>query len=347
VTEVEPVRALEAVMDGYRVMPMKEAAKEGDLFVTVTGDINVVDEPHLKAMKSGAILANSGHFNDEINLSALDGMAESVRTIRTSLEEYRLHDGRKLFVLGEGRLVNLAAAEGHPAAVMDMSFANQALSAEYLVTHARELQPRVYPVPDDIDREIARLKFAAMQITTDTYVEMRDVIRDTIEQAGYDHPGFGFDAETCGVIVSIQKQSPDIAQGVDTGGAGDQGMMFGFACDETPELMPMPIQLAHQLARQLARVRKDKTLPYLGPDGKTQVTIEYVDGRPMRVDTVVLSAQHTEDVDLTRIREDLQELVLEQVVPAKMLDQRSTIHVNPTGRFVLGGPRADAGVTGR
>ncbi|MDQ6885643.1 MAG: adenosylhomocysteinase, partial [Candidatus Dormibacteraeota bacterium] len=176
VTEVEPVRALEAVMDGYRVMPMKDAAKEGDLFVTVTGDINVVDEPHLNAMKSGAILANSGHFNDEINLSALDGMAESVRTIRTSLEEYRLRDGRKLFVLGEGRLVNLAAAEGHPAAVMDMSFANQALSAEYLVTHAHELQPKVYPVPDDIDREIARLKLAAMHIDIDSL---------TAEQAEY------------------------------------------------------------------------------------------------------------------------------------------------------------------
>src|SRR6266568_1301045 len=176
VTEVEPVRALEAVMEGYRVMPMKEAAKEGDLFVTVTGDINVVDEPHLKAMKSGAILANSGHFNDEINLSALDGMAESVRTSRSSLEEYRLHDGRKLFVLGEGRLVNLAAAEGHPAAVMDMSFANQALSAEYLVSHARELPPNVYPVPDEIDREIARLKLAAMHIAIDSL---------TAEQAQY------------------------------------------------------------------------------------------------------------------------------------------------------------------
>jgi adenosylhomocysteinase len=176
VTEVEPVRALEAVMDGYRVMPMKDAAREGDIFVTVTGDINVVDEPHLKAMKSGAILANSGHFNDEINLSALDGMAESVRTIRTSLEEYRLRDGRKLFVLGEGRLVNLAAAEGHPAAVMDMSFANQALSAEYLVSHASELQPKVYPVPDDIDREIARLKLAAMHIAIDSL---------TAEQAQY------------------------------------------------------------------------------------------------------------------------------------------------------------------
>ena len=168
VTEVEPVRALEAVMDGYRVMPMAEAAKEGDLFVTVTGDINVIDEPALKAMKSGAILANSGHFNDEINLAALDGMAQSVRNVRSSVEEYRLRDGRTLFVLAEGRLVNLAAADGHPAAVMDMSFANQALSAEYMVAHARELQPRVYPVPDEIDREIARLKLAAMQVRIDS-----------------------------------------------------------------------------------------------------------------------------------------------------------------------------------
>src|SRR5919197_3483613 len=135
VTEVDPVRALEAVMDGYRVMPLREAAREGDIFVTVTGDINVVDETHLRAMKSGAILANSGHFNDEINLSVLDDMAESVRTVRPSLEEYRLRDGRSLFVLAEGRLVNLAAAEGHPAAVMDMSFANQALSVEYLAAH--------------------------------------------------------------------------------------------------------------------------------------------------------------------------------------------------------------------
>jgi adenosylhomocysteinase len=168
VTEVDPVRALEAVMDGYRVMPIAEAAKEGDIFVTVTGDINVIDEPQLKAMKSGAVLANSGHFNDEINLSVLDNMAESVRTVRTSVEEYRLRDGRRLFVLAEGRLVNLAAADGHPAAVMDMSFANQALSAEYMAAHARELQPRVYPVPDEIDREIARLKLAAMRVSIDT-----------------------------------------------------------------------------------------------------------------------------------------------------------------------------------
>jgi S-adenosylmethionine synthetase len=191
------------------------------------------------------------------------------------------------------------------------------------------------------------LAFVIGEITTKTYVEMRDIIRETIGAAGYDRPGWGFDADTVGVIVSIDKQSPDIAQGVDTGGAGDQGMMFGFACDETPELMPMPIQLAHNLARQLARVRKQGTLPYLGPDGKTQVTIQYVDGRPLRIDTVVLSAQHTEETNLGQMREDLRETVLDVVVPATMIDRNTTIHVNPTGRFVLGGPRADAGVTGR
>jgi S-adenosylmethionine synthetase len=191
------------------------------------------------------------------------------------------------------------------------------------------------------------LAFVIGEITTDTYVEMRDIIRQTIEEAGYDRPGFGFDADTCGVIVSIDRQSPDIAQGVDSGGAGDQGMMFGFACDETPELMPAPIQLAHQLARQLARVRKQETVPYLGPDGKTQVTIQYQNGRPVRVDTIVVSAQHREDASLDRIRDDIRETVIDPVVPAAMIDRNTVIHVNPTGRFVLGGPRADAGVTGR
>ena len=168
VTEVDAVKALEAVMDGYRVMPIAEAAREGDIFVTVTGDINVIDEAPLQAMKSGAILANSGHFNDEINLHLLDGMAQDVRTVRGSVEEYHLRDGRRLFVLAEGRLVNLAAAEGHPAAVMDMSFANQALALEHLVRHAGELEPRVYPVPEVLDREIARLKLTAMGIRIDT-----------------------------------------------------------------------------------------------------------------------------------------------------------------------------------
>ena len=174
VTEVDAVKALEAVMDGYRVMPIAEAAKEGDIFVTVTGDINVIDEAPLQAMKSGAILANSGHFNDEINLQVLDGMAQDVRSVRGSVEEYHLRDGRRLFVLAEGRLVNLAAAEGHPAAVMDMSFANQALALEHLVRHAGELDPRVYPVPEVLDREIARLKLTAMGIRIDTLTAEQD-----------------------------------------------------------------------------------------------------------------------------------------------------------------------------
>ncbi|HYY46574.1 MAG TPA: methionine adenosyltransferase [Candidatus Angelobacter sp.] len=191
------------------------------------------------------------------------------------------------------------------------------------------------------------LAFVIGEITTECYVEMRDIIRETIHSAGYDKEEWGFDARTVGVVVSIDKQSPDIAQGVDSGGAGDQGMMFGYACDETPELMPAPIQLAHQLARQLATVRKKGVLPYLGPDGKSQVTIEYVDGEPRRVDTIVLSAHHTEEAGLEQIRDDLRETVIDVVLPPKMVDARTTIHVNPTGRFVLGGPRADAGLTGR
>ena len=168
VTEVDPLRALEAVMDGYEVMPMGEAAKAGDIFVTVTGDVNVLDRDHFTAMKDGAILANSGHFNSEINLKALDELAGSVRQVRPSVQEYKLQDGRRLHVLGEGRLINLAAAEGHPAAVMDMSFANQALSAEHMVRSSGSLEPRVYDVPAEIDAEVARLKLEAMGVGIDT-----------------------------------------------------------------------------------------------------------------------------------------------------------------------------------
>ena len=171
VTEVDSVKALEAAMDGFRVMPMGEAAREGDIFVTVTGDVNVLDRAHFEVMKDGAILANSGHFNSEINLKALDGMATGVRQVRPSVQEYKLGDGRRLHVLGEGRLINLAAAEGHPAAVMDMSFANQALCAEYMAKHASTLESKVYDVPADIDAEVARLKLKAMGIEIDTLTE--------------------------------------------------------------------------------------------------------------------------------------------------------------------------------
>ncbi len=168
VTEVDPLKALEAAMDGFRVMPMQKAAAEGDIFVTLTGDIHVIDRHHFEVMKDGAIVANSGHFNVEINIPALEEMAESKRRVRPFVDEYRLPDGRNIYLLGEGRLINLAAAEGHPASVMDMSFANQALSAEYLVKHGKELEKRVYTVPEHIDREIARLKLEAMGIEIDT-----------------------------------------------------------------------------------------------------------------------------------------------------------------------------------
>jgi adenosylhomocysteinase len=171
VTEVEPVRALEAAMDGYQVMSLAEAAPLGDIFITLTGDISVLDRHHFAAMKSGAILANSGHFNVEINIKALEEMSETKRNIREGVDEYKLMDGRSLYLLGEGRLINLAAAEGHPASVMDMSFANQALCVEYLATRPQRLPVDVYTVPDEIDREVARLKLASMDITIDELTE--------------------------------------------------------------------------------------------------------------------------------------------------------------------------------
>jgi adenosylhomocysteinase len=167
VTEVDPMKALEAVMDGFRVMPMSEAAPIGDIFITATGDINVLDAAHFSAMKSGAIMANSGHFNVEINIPALEGMSSEVRRVREFLDEYILNDGRRLYLAGEGRLVNLAAAEGHPSAVMDMSFANQALAAEYMLQNHATLEKTVYSVPAEIDNEIARLKLAAMGVSID------------------------------------------------------------------------------------------------------------------------------------------------------------------------------------
>ena len=171
VTEIDPVKALEAVMDGFRVMPMADAAREGDIFITLTGDVNVIDRAHLEGMKDGAMMANSGHFDAEINLKALTAMSEGRRRIRDHVEEFRLGDGRKLFLLGEGRLVNLAAAEGHPAAVMDMSFANQALGAEWIATNHSKLERTVYELPDEVDKEIATLKLHAMDVRIDTLTE--------------------------------------------------------------------------------------------------------------------------------------------------------------------------------
>ncbi|HEX6492349.1 MAG TPA: methionine adenosyltransferase [Candidatus Dormibacteraeota bacterium] len=186
------------------------------------------------------------------------------------------------------------------------------------------------------------------EITTDCYVDIARVVRQTIRDVGYTRAKYGFDYETCGVLVCIDEQSPDIAQGVNVGGAGDQGMMFGFACDETPELMPAPIQLAHQLARRLSEVRRAGSLRWARPDGKTQVTVQYDDaGRPRRVDTVLVSVQHSEDATNEQIFTDIQEQVVAPVIPEAWLDKDTKRYVNPTGRFVVGGPQGDAGLTGR
>ena len=183
------------------------------------------------------------------------------------------------------------------------------------------------------------------EITTDTYVDLPRIIRQTIREVGYTRAKYGFDSETCGVMVSIDEQSPDIAQGVDVGGAGDSGVMFGFACDETPELMPLPISLAHRMARRLDEVRKDRTLSYLRPDGKVQVTVAYGDGKPVPV-TVVISAQHHDEVKVEELRRDIQREVIESVV-GQPLGESVRAYINPTGRFVTGGPVADVGLTGR
>ena len=191
------------------------------------------------------------------------------------------------------------------------------------------------------------LVVVAGEITTSTYVDFSGLARDVIRDVGYTRAKFGFDAETCGVICAINKQSPDIAMGVDTGGAGDQGLMFGFACDETPELMPMPIQLAHSLTHKLAEVRKKGTVDFLRPDGKSQVTIEYIDGRPARVDTVVISTQHSDKVSHRDLEAAVMQHVIKAVLPESMVDKKTKYHINPTGRFVTGGPMGDAGLTGR
>lgn len=189
--------------------------------------------------------------------------------------------------------------------------------------------------------------YVAGEITTSCYVEIPKIIRQTIKEIGYTDPAYGFDYMSCGVMTAIQEQSPDIAKGVDIGGAGDQGMMFGFAVRETEELMPLPIMLAHKLVRRLAQVRKEKLVDYLRPDGKSQVTVEYHDGKPVRVDTIVIGAHHSPKVGTEDLRADIKRLVIDYVIPKSMRDKDTQIFINATGRFEIGGPQADTGVTGR
>ncbi len=187
----------------------------------------------------------------------------------------------------------------------------------------------------------------AGEITTKTYVDIPKLVRGVIQHIGYTDAAFGFDAKTCAVNNMIQAQSPDIAMGVDTGGAGDQGLMFGFACDETAELMPLPIMLAHRLVRRLSEARREGELPYLRPDGKSQVSVEYVDGKPKRIDAVVISTQHDDDVTTEQIRAEVKKHIIDAVIPSGMVDTQTSFHINPTGRFVIGGPHGDTGLTGR
>ena len=241
--------------------------------------------------------------------------------------------------MSERLFTSESVTEGHPDKVADQ-ISDAVLDAVYKDDPKGRVACETYVTTG--------LCLVGGEITTETYADISGIARQTIKEIGYTNAEFGYDYKTCSVITTIDQQSPDIAMGVDREGAGDQGMMFGFAIDETPELMPMPIVLAHKLTRRLAQVRKEGGIPYLRPDGKSQVTIKYIDDKPAFVDTVVISTQHAPEVERAQIERDVIEHVLKPVLPAEMFDQKkTTIHVNPTGRFVIGGPHGDTGLTGR
>ena len=264
-----------------------------------------------------------------------------------------------------------SVTEGHPDKIADQ-ISDAVLDA--ILAKEIELQEKGYIAPNGVPANVENVRCAcetlvttgtvivAGEIRTQAYVDVQEIARGVIRRIGYNRAKFGFDCDTCGVMSLIHEQSPDIAQGVDesfetqTGattdpidliGAGDQGMMFGYACDETPELMPMPISLAHKLAKRLTEVRKNGEMDYLRPDGKSQVTVEYVDGKPVRVDTVVISSQHSDTISMEQLRADVMEKVIKATIPAELLDENTKYFINPTGRFVVGGPQGDSGLTGR
>ncbi len=240
-------------------------------------------------------------------------------------------DGRHLFT-------SESVTEGHPDKIADQ------ISDAILDTLIKD-DPRSRVACETL--VTTGLAIIAGEITTKSYADLPSIVRETIRDVGYTRAKYGFDYETCGVISTINEQSPDIAMGVDTGGAGDQGLMFGFACDETEELMPTPIILAHKLCRRLTEARKKEVLDFLRPDGKSQVTVEYDGDRPMRVEAVVVSAQHSNLVKIETVRDEILEHVIKPVVPAEFLDENTKYYINPTGRFVVGGPMGDCGLTGR
>jgi len=241
-------------------------------------------------------------------------------------------------VKGRHLFTSESVTEGHPDKIADQI-------SDAILDEALKSDPKSRVAIETL--VTTGLAIVAGEMTTRAYIDIPAVVRETIRQVGYTRADYGFDADTCGVLVTIDRQSPDIAMGVDTGGAGDQGMMFGYACRETPELMPMPIQLAHRLAQRLGEVRRSGQLPYLRPDGKSQVTIEYQDGRPMRVEAIVLSTQHAEEAKIEDLRRDLEAEVIRPVIGEGLRDGKTKVHINPTGRFVIGGPQGDTGVTGR